>query len=133
MATLTIRDFPAALHRRLRDRATTNKRSMEAEVRFILTQTLSEGGTGQRTTSGAVRAKDTSKGFAEQGKRWKGKAKPPEDEFDLLTPKERKVLTPPAQKALQRLREMFGVRNKDPKESWVDELLAERRAEAEKE
>lgn len=40
MATLSVRNLPDEIHRKLRVRAAHNERSIEAEVREILTQTL---------------------------------------------------------------------------------------------
>jgi antitoxin FitA len=135
MATLTIRDFPDKLRERLRARAAGNKRSMEAEVRHILTQALAPerltvGKTvkllesvARRGTLGGV------SGFEEPAKKWKGRGKrTAKDALDLLSAQERKVMSPQAQRALQQLREMFGVRDKDPNKSMVDEFLAERKA-----
>jgi len=40
MATITIRNLPEAVVRRLKDRARRNNRSMEQEVRCILTEVV---------------------------------------------------------------------------------------------
>lgn len=46
MATLTIRDLDDGLKAQLRLRAARNGRSMEAEVRALLREALTESGTG---------------------------------------------------------------------------------------
>lgn len=51
LANITIRNLPDELHERLRAQAEANKRSLESEVRSILTQSViasSDGGFGQR-------------------------------------------------------------------------------------
>lgn len=48
MSTLTIRKLPDDVHARLRVRAATNGRSMEAEVRAILVSACSEEQTQRR-------------------------------------------------------------------------------------
>lgn len=64
MATLTVRDLDDALKARLRVRAAENGRSMEAEVRAILAETLAEpvpaGGLASR-----IRARFDAVGGAE--------------------------------------------------------------------
>lgn len=42
MATLTIRKLDDGVHERLRERARTNKRSLEAEVRHVLEESTRE-------------------------------------------------------------------------------------------
>lgn len=51
MANMTVRNLPDEVHERLRAQAETNHRSLEAEVRSILVQSViasSEGGFGHR-------------------------------------------------------------------------------------
>ncbi len=47
MATLTVRNLDDEVQRNLKRRAADNGRSMEAEVRAILTAALTEGGLAQ--------------------------------------------------------------------------------------
>lgn len=42
MATLNIKDFPASLHRKLKERAQRQRRSMAAEATHILARALEE-------------------------------------------------------------------------------------------
>jgi plasmid stability protein len=46
MATITVRDLPDDVQRRLKQRAASNDRSMEAEVRSILSSAVAERGFG---------------------------------------------------------------------------------------
>lgn len=51
MANMTVRNLPDDIHALLRDRAKSNKRSLEAEARSILVQSIiasSSGGFGHR-------------------------------------------------------------------------------------
>ena len=51
MANMTVRNLPDEIHDRLRAQARSNSRSLEAEVRSILTQSAiasSDGGFGHR-------------------------------------------------------------------------------------
>lgn len=51
MANMTVRNLPDDIHARLRAQASSNRRSLEAEVRSILMQSViasSDGGFGQR-------------------------------------------------------------------------------------
>lgn len=51
MANMTVRNLPDEVHERLRAQAESNHRSLEAEVRSILVQSViasSEGGFGHR-------------------------------------------------------------------------------------
>jgi antitoxin FitA len=54
MATLTIRNLPDEVHRRLRIRAAENGRSMEAEARALLSEMLAEGERARRTKESAL-------------------------------------------------------------------------------
>jgi plasmid stability protein len=56
MATLTIRNLPDEVHRRLRIRAAENGRSMEAEARALLTEALQDDERrGAKSTAEKVR------------------------------------------------------------------------------
>jgi plasmid stability protein len=57
-----------------------------------------------------AKPKEGPKGFGEAAKKWKGKPSS-ENPLDLVSPVERKVLSPEAQVALQRIREKWGVRD----------------------
>ena len=46
MATITVRDLPDDIQRRLKERAATNNRSMEAEARAILSDAVAVRGFG---------------------------------------------------------------------------------------
>jgi plasmid stability protein len=110
MATLTIRNLRDATRQALRERAARNGRSMEAEARVIL--------------DGAVAAKGG------------GMALPPEQsagEGPGLSKYEKQHLNPTQQAALLRLRKVFAPGPGERVGQLVDEFLAERRAEAERE
>jgi plasmid stability protein len=55
MTTLTIRNVDAALKERLRVRAARNGRSMEAELRQILSDTLAPESSGELNLAEAIR------------------------------------------------------------------------------
>ena len=51
MANMTVRNLPDEIHERLRAQASSNRRSLEAEVRSILTHSViasNDGGFGHR-------------------------------------------------------------------------------------
>ena len=91
MATLTVRNLSPHVQQGLRERAARRGRSMEAEVRDIL--------------SNAVQGDQR------------------------VSPQEKKILSPKAQAALARLRDVFAAKPGEAKETLVDDFLAQRRAE----
>ena len=128
MATLTIRDVPDKERDRLRKQAAANGRSMEAEARRIILEGLAKPKLAVEETVARVQAlmkAPRARAVSRLKAGTAGKSKPGRD---LLTPKERRVLKPDAQAALQRLREMFGDRKGEARGSMVDSFLGERRS-----
>lgn len=121
---MTIRNVPDKDRDRLRKRAVANGRSMEAEARRIILESLAKRPTGETS----ARAQATLAKASPAARKSKRTAKKPKAARDLLTAKERSALKPDAQAALQRLREMFADRKGEERGSMVDSFLGERRA-----
>lgn len=126
MATLTIRDFPDMERERLRRRAATNGRSMEAEARRLILEGLAKPKLSVDETVAKFQAMMARAPTpVSRAKHGAGGKKPMPN--NRLTVKERRALKPDAQAALQRLREMFADRKGQPRESMVEDFLAGRR------